>query len=246
LQLAPDNQLLTDRENVLDIAGLYPLKLQIVGVLEPTGSADDRAVFVDLRTAWVVAGLGHGHQDLASETDEGKILARSDEKIIASAAVLPYTEITDANRDSFHFHGSESEFPITAIIAVPPDQRAADLLTADYVVASQTAQILAPRQTIEELLSVVFRVQQFFDANAVLVFIATGLLLILVVLLSLKLRADEMRTMFKLGCSRGTIGLLQSGELVIVFLLAGLLLAAALSLLHVFAGPLLDWLLLGR
>jgi hypothetical protein len=52
--------------------------------------------------------------------------------------------------------------------------------------------------------------------------------------------------MFKLGCSRGTIGLLQSGELVIVFLLAGLLLAAALSLLHVFAGPLLDWLLLGR
>ncbi|MFN9363981.1 MAG: ABC transporter permease [Planctomycetota bacterium] len=243
LQLGPGDQLLSDRENVLDIAGLYPLKLQVAGVLAATGSADDRAVFVDLKTAWVIAGLGHGHQDLSSETDEGKVLARTDEKIVASAAVLPYTEITDANRDSFHFHGAESDFPITAMIVVPRDQRAADLLTADYVVASQTAQILSPRQTIEELLSVVFRVQQFFDANAVLVFLATGLLLVLVVLLSLKLRADEMRTMFKLGCSRATIGLLQFGELAIVFLLAGLLLAAALGLTQLFARPLLDWLL---
>ncbi len=245
LQLGPGDQLLSDRENVLDIAGLYPLKLQVAGVLAPTGSADDRAVFVDLKTAWVIAGLGHGHQDLAGETDEGKVLARTDEKIVASAAVLPYTEITDSNRGSFHFHGAENDFPLTALIVVPHDQRAADLLTADYLVASQTAQILSPRQTIEELLSVVFRVQQFFDANAVLVFIATGLLLILVVLLSLKLRADEMRTMFKLGCSRATIGLLQFGELAIVFLLAGLLLLAALSLLQLFAGSLLDWLLLG-
>lgn len=243
LRLTPGSQLLTDRENVLDIAGLYPLKLRVTGVLAPTGSADDRAVFVDLKTAWVVAGLGHGHQDLAAESDEGKILARTDDTIVASAAVLPYTEITDANRDSFHFHGAEGDFPVTAMIVVPNDQRAADLLTADYVVASQTAQIIAPRKTIEELLSVVFRVQQFFDAHAILVFMATGLLLLLIVLLSLKLRADEMQTMFKLGCSRATIGLLQFGELAIIFLLAGLLLAATLSLLSHFAPQLLDWLL---
>ncbi|MFO0341649.1 MAG: hypothetical protein ACK52Y_02385, partial [Planctomycetota bacterium] len=43
LQLGPGDQLLSDRENVLDIAGLYPLKLQVAGVLAATGSADDRA-----------------------------------------------------------------------------------------------------------------------------------------------------------------------------------------------------------
>ena len=71
------------------------------------------------------------------------------------------------------------------------------------------------------------------------------LLLLLVVLLSLKLRADEMQTMFKLGCSRATIALLQLGELAIVFLLAGGLLAGALALTRLYAGPLLDRLLLG-
>lgn len=244
LQLRPGDTLLSDRENVLDIAGLYPLKLHVSGLLAPTGSADDRAVFVDLKTAWVIAGLGHGHQELEGETDEGKILSRDDEKIVASAAVLPYTEITPANRDSFHFHGDEGTFPLTAIIVAPRDQRAADLLTADYAVSSQTAQLISPRQTIDELLRVVFRIQQFFDANALLVFIATGILLLLVVLLSLKLRAEEMQTMFKLGCSRGTIRLLQLGELAVVFLLAGLLLAAALWLTSRYAGPLLERLLL--
>jgi len=245
LKLGPDDQLLSDRENVLDIAGLYPLKLNITGVLAATDSADDRAVFVDLKTAWVIAGLGHGHQDLVSETDEGKILARDDQKIVASAAVLPYTEINAANRDSFHFHGSENDFPLTAVIVAPNDQRAADLLTADYAVSSQTAQLVSPRQMIDELLQVVFRIQRFFDANALLVLVATGLLLILVVLLSLKLRAEEMQTMFKLGCSRATIGLLQLGELAIVFLLAGALLATALWLTNLYAAPLLERLLLG-
>jgi putative ABC transport system permease protein len=98
---------------------------------------------------------------------------------------------------------------------------------------------------IDELLQVVFRIQRFFDANALLVLVATGLLLILVVLLSLKLRAEEMQTMFKLGCSRATIGLLQLGELAIVFLLAGALLATALWLTNLYAAPLLERLLLG-
>ena len=36
LNLKPGDELLSDRENVLDIAGLYPLKLQVVGVLAGT------------------------------------------------------------------------------------------------------------------------------------------------------------------------------------------------------------------
>ncbi len=115
--LRPGDTLLSDRENILDIAGLYPLKMHVRGILKPSKTPDDWAVFVDLKTAWIIEGLGHGHQDLLTETDEGKILARDDNRIVASAAVLPYTQITDNNIDSFHFHGDTGDFPISAVIA---------------------------------------------------------------------------------------------------------------------------------
>jgi hypothetical protein len=45
----------------------------------------------------------------------------------------------------------------------------------------------------------VFRIKRFFDANAALVGVATGLFLLLVVLLSVRLRRPEMETLFRLG-----------------------------------------------
>jgi putative ABC transport system permease protein len=60
--------------------------------------------------------------------------------------------------------------------------------------------------------------------------IATLLLLGLVILLSLKLRQREMETMFKLGCSRSTMALLQVAELTIIGAV-GLLIVAGLIVL---------------
>ena len=76
-------------------------------------------------------------------------------------------------------------------------------------------------------MGIVFRVKRFFDASALMIGVSTLLLLGLVVLLSLRLREGEMQTMFKIGCSRRTIVLLQVGELGFVFLASGVLLAAA-------------------
>ena len=52
-------------ETVFDLAGVYPLKMKVVGVLKPTGTPDDLAVFVDVKTTWIIEGLAHGHQDLS-------------------------------------------------------------------------------------------------------------------------------------------------------------------------------------
>ena len=41
---------------LFDLAGVYPLKMHVAGVLEPTGGPDDAAVFVDIRTSWVIEG----------------------------------------------------------------------------------------------------------------------------------------------------------------------------------------------
>ena len=142
---------------------------------------------------------------------------------------MPFTEITDANLGQFHFHGAPETFPLTAILAVAADQRAATLLEASYLDPEGTAQLLRPDDVVAELMAMVFQVQQFFDMLAMVLVGTTGLLVGLVVVLSLRLRAREMATMVKLGCSRHTVFWLQAGEMVILCM-AGLLLAILLVL----------------
>jgi len=227
LNLSPGDQLLTDRGNVLDLAGEYPLKLNVAGTLQQSDSADDNAVFVDLKTAWVIEGLGHGHQELENPADETAVLGQDGNRIVASAAVLPYTEINASNMASFHFHGDQGDFPITALIANAPDDKNRTILEGRYRNSEGVAQLVRPPQEIQELMSLVFKVKRFFDANALIVSLATLALLGLVVMLSLKLRAREMETMFRLGCSKGTILWIQVAELGFVFLAAIGLVAVA-------------------
>jgi putative ABC transport system permease protein len=237
LNLGVGDSLMSDRENVIDIAGLYPLKMKIVGVLTPSLSSDDQAVFVDLNTVWVIAGLGHGHEDVAQTNDAAKILRKTDTNIVASPAVLPYTEVTEANLESFHFHGEPETFPITAIIALPKDVKAKTILEGQYDSSSNPFQYVVPTERVEELMNMVFRIKLFFDANALLVAISTLLLLGLVVMLSLRLRKREMQTMVRIGCSKGTVAMLLIWELAIVFAMAlGLVLLAVLGLEHFAAG----------
>ena len=47
LGLEPGDRLLSDPENVFDIAGAYPLNMRVVGVLDDSHAPDDNAVFVD-------------------------------------------------------------------------------------------------------------------------------------------------------------------------------------------------------
>ncbi len=236
LGLGPGDRLLTDPENVFDLAGSYPLNMRITGILAPSGSPDDRAVFIDMHTAWIIEGLGHGHQGLEKEADENLILKRDQRSATASAAVIPYTEITDENIGSFHFHGDTSEFPVSSVIVAAPDVASATKLMGRFVSASSEVQVVEPPAVVERLLAIVFRIKRFFDVGAWLVGVVTGLFLVLVTLLTLRLRQREMQTMFKLGCSRGTIAQLQLAELAVV-LLASVLLAATLAGLVQQLGP---------
>jgi putative ABC transport system permease protein len=243
LKLKPGDKLLTDIESVIAITS-YPLKMHVRGILAPNNSADDWAVFVDLKTAWIIDGIGHGHQDV-EEVDDEKLLSRSDDKIVASAAVLPYTEITERNIGSFHFHGDNSDFQISSIIAVPPDEKSETLLMGRYRGNSSAQQLVVPDEVINDLMKLVFQVKRFFDANAILIAVSTILLLLLIVMLSTKLRAREMQTMFKMGASRNTMAMLQLGELLIIFLIGLVLVAAASGWVSSRAGDLVRLVLLG-
>ncbi len=230
LNCSAGDSLVSTPENFIDIAGQYPLKMKVTGVLAATGTADDEAVFVDLRTSWVIAGLGHGHQDLSKNKDPS-ITLKSDDKntVTANAKLITYIEITAKNLASFHFHGDDSGFPISSAILVPKDEKSKALLLGRYQnpSQSQTRQLIRPPLIMQELIDAIFRIKTVLDVVVIVVAISTALTILLVFILSLRLRARELTTIFRLGCGRLTTAGFVIAELFLIAA-ASLILAALL------------------
>ena len=216
LGLGPGDSLTSSPESFFDLAGAYPLKTKVVGVLEPSGRPDDLAVFVDLKTAWVMQGIGHGHQDLSRVQDPTLVIDRDAKGVVASAKVVEYQEITESNRDSFHFHGEPSSYPVSAAVIVPEDDRAGTLLLGRFVDGSLGAQLIRPRAIVGDLMNTIFRIKEILDLAVAIVGTAAVLALALVFALSFRLREQELQTNFEIGASRGTTARLLVAELLLL------------------------------
>jgi putative ABC transport system permease protein len=209
LGLKPGDSMLSSPETLFDLAGVYPLKMKVVGVLQKSHTSDDLAVFVDIKTTWVIQGLGHGHQDVTKLTDPTLILKRSESNVAASAKLYHHTEITKKNIDSFHFHSR-----------------------------NETLQITKPKEVIDSLLQNIFRIKNVLDAVISVVALATVMAIILVFALSLRLRQREIETVFKLGCSRMTIARLVASEIFIIVFTSGVLCSAMVFIVDQFSNDL--------
>ncbi len=231
LSLGPGDTLISSPESVFDLAGAYPLKMAVVGVLDPTGTADDLAVFVDVKTAWVMEGLGHGHRDLATLRDPTLVIAEEEGRLVGSAKLVEYQEITAENLGSFHFHGDPEHYPVTAALIVPEDERAGTLLLGRFVAGEQEVQLVRPRAIVADLMDTIFRIKEILDLAVGIVATAAVLALALVFALSFRLREQELRSNFELGASRGTTVSLLSAELILLAAASLLLVVAALGVL---------------
>lgn len=223
LGLAVGDKLTTDRMNLYDLSRSMPLELTVVGVLGQSQSVDDEAVFVDMDTAWIIAGKGHGHDPQAHATDA------------AHAATVVAIRITPENVSTFHFHDDEAELPCSAVLVLPASDKDRTLITSRYN-ASATYQALRPKGVMNELMGLVLRIKTLFDASTAMVGASAVLLIGLVVMLSMKLREAERRTLHKLGCGRWLIVQTQVLELAIV-LFGALLLVAVGSVVVVGLSP---------
>lgn len=236
LDIGPGDSLITDQRSLYDIAATYPLKLHIAGVLAPTGTVDDDAVFVDIKTAWVVDGIAHGHQDVTTkDADPNVIMARTPDDVKTNASIVEYNEITPDNIASFHVHGEHVDLPLTAAIVIPHDRKSATLLQARFEM-SETRRLLNPADIVREMTDLVFRVQRFFDANFALVAVSAALFLALIVTLSRQLRRREMDTMRRIGCRRGMALRMQTAELAIV-LAVSILLSGGVAIIALRLAP---------
>lgn len=226
LELGPGDRLLSEPENVFDLAGPSPLNMRVVGVLAPSRSADDDVIFTDLRTTWLIQGIGHGHDPPVAGpgVEEDQHQHKASRQNLAQHA-----EVNDENKDTFHFHGDASSFPLTAMIVLPHDKKSETLLLGRYLSQDTVSQALQPVDVVGELLDIILEIRRLFDLGTALLGIVTVLLVTLVMLLSLRLRSAEMETLFKLGCSRTAILRIQAAELGLVLAISGM--AAAVLLL---------------
>ena len=245
LGLQPDDHLVSSPETLFDLAGVYPLKMKVVGVLAKTHTSDDLAVFVDLKTAWVIQGLGHGHQDVTQLNDPTLVLKRSGSNVAATAKLYHYTEISEKNIDSFHFHGNTDVYPITGIIAVPADEKSGTILRGRFLAKEETQQILRPDEVIDGLLQNIFRIKNVLDAVVSVVALATIMAIVLVFALSLRLRQREIQTIFKIGCSRLTIAKLLAAEILIIVASSAVLCGVLLMVVNRFTNDLVRLMFIG-
>lgn len=229
LHLAVGDHLVSSAENVFDLAGAYPLKMRVVGVLRRSYTPDDRAIFADLKTTWVIAGIGHGHQDLTKPGTKAQALQKEGNKVVANSSLMQYNEVTPENIASFHFHGDPRDFPVTAAIVLPKSEKASTLLRGRYLSQKEPVQLVSPREVMHELLATIFTVQSYLIAAVLIVGLATLATAILVFMLSARLRRREIATMVKIGGSRGRIFALLVSEIVAVLVLS-LVLAGGLTL----------------
>ena len=223
-------------ESVFDIAGVYPLKMRVTGVLAPNETPDDLAVFVDVKTAWIIEGLAHGHEDLTKPEAAPRLLKQEGNTYVANASVVQYNEITAENTDAFHFHGDPVGFPITAVIAVPQDEKSATLLRGKYLGDEERVQILDPLTVMDDLLETILAVQSYVVVAVIIVGLSTTATAALVFLLSLRLRRREIATMHNIGGSRKRVLAVLACEIVAVVIL-GVGLAGGLTLLTARFGP---------
>ena len=199
--------------------------MRVVGVLAPAHTPDDLAVFADLKTTWIIQGLGHGHRDLAEPGADAFVLSREGDRVTANAAVVQYNEITEANAASFHFHGDLGGYPVTSVIAVPNDDKSRVLLMGRYEAIEQPVQLVRPIGEMNDLLETVLTIRSYVVAAVGAVAMATLATTALVFWLSIRLRRREIETLVKIGAARISVAAVLVSEVVGVLLISAMVAA---------------------
>ena len=238
LDLSVGDTLVSAPQNLFDLDGVYPLEMPIVGILEPASTPDDDAVFVDVKTTWVISGIGHGHENVVTAAD-----LASGEDVTAAASIVQNQRITPENIDNFHFHGDTDDYPVSAVIVAPPDVRSATILQGRYLDPDGTSQLVRPAQVIQGLVDRIFRIRTVLDAVTGIIALAALAALGLAIFLSFRLRAREVETAVKLGARRGMVLQLLAAETVIILCTSSIVAMAAALVVRRNADAWVGWLL---
>lgn len=213
LSLRIGDRLMSDQQDLYNLAATYPVELEVVGLLERARSPDDEALFTDVKTCWVIEGRGHGHAQAAGQQGAELVIAQR----LSGEGAAPV-----------HFHGDMGSYPISSLLITPQDERAGSLFKA-RAAQHNGWHVTTPSEVIHELLKVIFRVKGLLGALGQGALALTLTLGALIAWLSFSLRASEWRSLGLLGLSRAQVAFAGTAELIWVMLLATLVLLTLLS-----------------
>ncbi|MBX3315860.1 MAG: FtsX-like permease family protein [Phycisphaeraceae bacterium] len=185
-------------------------KYTIVGILAPTGSAHDRALFTDLDSTWII----HAH-------DRRK---RDD----ASTQTTTVEDLTDADRKITGIFARVATRPGSDVSAAIPS-------TAYRLRADPTITVAMPKTEIDRLFSIVSNIDKVFIAMAVVVIISSGISITLALYNSMEQRRRQIAVLRVLGSSRTRILRLILAESALLGII-GCILGLAVSLIGGQAG----------
>ena len=178
----------------------------VVGILRPTGTPHDRALFTNLESAWIIhahdrierAELAStapadehatGEDEHASDEDEH---AHEDEHRVGRDDLLPEDrKITGIYLRVMTRPGSDA----TAVLAQVFDQLRRDT----------SITVAQPAQQINNLFTIVGNIDKIFLGLAGVVMISSGIAVMLALYNSMEQRRRQIAVLRVLGCSRGRI-----------------------------------------
>ena len=203
----------SDLQNLYNIAGAYPMTLQVVGIASHTGTPDDQCFLADTKTIWALDGILHGHEKVTKDNSlNGQ---NSAENLEATAAIFMFAELTEQNRSEFHMHGEAKELPLSAVAVFPKSQEEHDIILGEFAL-SEMLQAVRPVEIVDSILDIVLRVQQGLWVYFSTVLLSTIAFVGITLVLSLQLRAEELRLIKRIGGSASTIRSMVIAELSIV------------------------------
>lgn len=210
----------------------YEYDYKVVGVLEPTGGSHDRAIFTDLRSAWII----HAH-DRRTGADSG-------------ATRTTEADLTDADRLITGVYAKAFTRPGSSASAVMPSVLA-ELRRDPSITVAQ------PAREIERLFTIVGSIDQLILGIAAVVLVSSGIAIMLALYNSMEQRRRQIAVLRVLGASRGRIfglvltesavlGALGAGAGFLLFVVGSRIVASALKeRLGLVVQPVItpDWLL---
>jgi putative ABC transport system permease protein len=243
LQIKIGDGLLTSASDAFAVAEGPPLKLRVTGIMQATGGADDDVIFIDLKSAWVIAGYAHGHEELKADSNNRNVLQISDSTIVASPALLNYVEITPQNMHSFHSHGNSDQFLLSAALFFPATRKDELLVRGAYQDHPGNLQLIRSTSVITDLLAVLLSARTAVLMGSLVMTAIAIVLLYLVFTLSLRLRREEFTNMRRLGAGEARICSLIAVEIGFVVAIALGIALLLVELASVWGSALLTWLI---
>lgn len=194
---------------------------EVVGVLEPTGTANDRAIFVNLEGFYL---LGDGQHALGEEQVEQRLRELAAERGTTIEAMeeelsgdLP--ESAESAREPL----PERRREVTAILVLANDDFSAAPLTS-IINEGAIAQAVSPVREVSALMeNVVGWVHLVLLVMSVLIVVVAGISILVSIYNSMSERSHDIAVMRALGASRSAVMAIILTESILLSLCGGLL-----------------------